>query len=82
MKIIHQNGKILSAVYDSDWFKFEDNSVNSAIIEIEEIENNKALCIDLIKKFNSIDDAGDPKYSVVNGVVTPKSKWTEKIETL
>ena len=70
---------IYFAVWDRDVFSFA-RSVNAPVSEtsIDEIEANKALCLDLAKTLDAEDIDGDRKYYIdENGDLIEKEGWVE-----
>lgn len=82
MKILYNNldGKIFYAVPDRDWFWFR-HTTNIPLSEmaIDEIDpTNKAICLDLVRTCNKVDEVGDGKYALIGGVLQEKINWIEK----
>jgi len=70
---------IYFAVWDKDVFSFA-RSVNAPVSEmsIDEVEANKALCLDLAKVRDKEDAAGDRKYYIdADGDIIEKEGWAE-----
>lgn len=79
MKLFYNNqdGKIFYAVKNNDLFWFT-HSANIPLNEfgIDEIDPvNKALCIDLVRTVNKIDNVGDNKYKIEAGQLIEKEGW-------
>lgn len=83
MKILHINGKIIQAVYDKDWFSFENTSNNASILEIDEIApENQGICLDIVRTLNKTDIKGQGKYYIENGELYSRDGWQEYVEDI
>ena len=70
---------IYRCVWDRDVFTFT-HTINVPLSEmsIDEIEANKALCLDLVKTLGKEDAEGDRKYCIdANGDLIEKEGWVE-----
>lgn len=70
---------IYRCVWDRDIFAFT-HSINVPLSEmsIDEVEANKALCLDLVKTLGKEDAAKDRKYYIdADGDIIEKEGWAE-----
>lgn len=85
MKILYdkKTGKVYYAVKDRDifWFHHTTN-IPLTELEIEETEENKNLCHDVIKNYRKVDENSDGKFTVDNGSVIIKEEFVEKQEEI
>ena len=73
---------IYFAVWDKDVYSFA-RSVNAPVSEttIDEIEANKALCLDLTKTLGKTDAGGDRKYYIdADDDIIEKEGWVEYLD--
>ena len=72
---------IYYAVWDRDVFSFEHTTnIPLSEMEIDEIADNKALCVDLAKRLYKEDAEGDRKYYVdAGGNIVAKDGWEEVV---
>jgi len=77
------SGKIFYAIHDNDLFGFS-HTTNIPLNEmnIDEIEENKEICIDLKKyvKPNRVNVNGEEKYYILNGQLELRDGWEEYTE--
>lgn len=84
MKILFNmaDGAIFYAVTESRSFYFiHTTNIPLTEFEIDEVGDNAATCVDLIRTLNRFDTAGDPKYSMIDNAGTwelhEKDGWEE-----
>ena len=77
-----KDGHIYYAVPDNEYFYFtHTTNVPLSIFEIDEIgPDNKAVCIDLRRTVGKVDENGDLKYIVSDGILMEKEGWTEVVD--
>ena len=82
MKLLYaETGEIMSAVYDSDWFKFK-HSINIPISEfqIDEVApDNKEICFDLSRTVHKKNAEGLGKYYIESGELHSRDGWQEYV---
>lgn len=83
MKLLYNNtdGKIFYAVPDKDLFWFtHSTNIPLAELDIDEVDpTNKAICLDLVRTCNKVDDAGLGKYYLSGGQVMQRDGWVERV---
>lgn len=81
---LQSNNKIVTAKYDDELFRFDDSTLSPFnIFDIDEVDpTNKAICLDLVRTVNKVDEAGDGKYYISGGILMVKDGWQEKIDVL
>ena len=80
MKVITRNdtGKVMKVLKESDFFTWK-NTINIPHIvrTIDEIEDNKDLCLDLLRTSGKVDVDGNPKYFYDGDVLMMEENWEE-----
>ena len=80
MKVITRNdtGKVMKVLKESDFFTWK-NTINipHTIRTIDEIEDNKNLCLDLLRTSGKVDVDGNPKYFYDGDVLMMEENWEE-----
>lgn len=80
MKIYYDNntGKIYYAVKDKDvfWFSHTTN-IPLTELDIEEIDDNKDQCHDVMKNYKKLDEKGEGKFTIEEGVVVTNNSFEE-----
>lgn len=73
---------VYAAVYDRDWFSFSHSiNVPLAELEIDEIDGNRALCVELVRSLRKRDAANDQRYMVdAAGGIIEKVDWEQWID--
>lgn len=81
MKLIYlTTGRIIAAVYNKDWFMFDNQGASTGTFVIDEIDpDNKFVCLDIVRSQGKEDEDGDPKYMVTEGELVEKENWVEKV---
>ena len=87
MKIyyLQSNNRIVAAKYNDEVFKFDTNTLSPFnIFEIDEVDPfNKAICLDLVRTVNKVDEVGEGKYYInSSGILMEKEGWIEKVEEI
>lgn len=78
MKLYHINGKIVDAHWDRDEFIWQNNTNNAVVFEIDEVSpDNKALCLDFMRKLNAVNEAGEHKYYIDANELYEREGWVE-----
>lgn len=73
------DGRIFYAVWDVDLSKFEHTTnIPLSVFEIDELEENKTLCIDLVKKLEKKNENDERKYYIQNNELHERDNWIEK----
>jgi len=82
MKILHNNEQIYCAVYDKDWFSFETVIKKPLeVLTVDEFsQENKEVCLDIVKTLNGVDEHGDHKYIIKDGKIHVKEGWVQAFD--
>lgn len=65
--------RIVSAVYDRDFFPWRNTTNNCSCLVIDEIDPaNKEICLDIVNTISKVDAGGDSKYYISNGALYEK----------
>ena len=80
MKVITRNdtSRVMNVLKESDFFTWK-NTINipHTIRTIDEIEDNKDLCLDLLRTSGKVDVDGNPKYFYDGDVLMMEENWEE-----
>jgi len=77
--------KVVKALYDDEVFRFNEGVLSPFyVLNIDEVDPfNKALCLDLVRTANKVDEAGEGKYYINSGgILMEKEGWVEKVEEI